>query len=91
VFGLYTLRAGTDESLILAITQNRRLGMAILKDRNGNPQGVIQEVAGGKERLVDLGGKVIATYRTDTDWTYDKNGVRIATGNRLAGMVGDDE
>jgi hypothetical protein len=38
-----------------------------------------------------LGGKVVATYRPDTDWTYDKNGVRIGTGNRLAGMVGDEE
>jgi hypothetical protein len=38
---------------------------------------------------LDLGGKVVATYRRDTDWTYDKNGVRIGTGNRLAGMVGD--
>jgi len=33
---------------------------------------------------LDLGGKVVTTYRPDTDWTYDKNGVRIGTGNRLA-------
>jgi len=31
------------------------------------------------ERLLDLGGKVVTTYRPDTDWTYDKNGVRIGT------------
>jgi hypothetical protein len=65
--------------------------MTILKDRNGNPQGVIREGAGGMERLLDLGGRVVATYRPDTDWTYDKNGVRIGTGNRLAGMVGDED
>jgi hypothetical protein len=59
--------------------------MTILKDRKGNPQGVIREVAGGMQRLLDLGGKVVATYRPDTDSTYDKNGVRIGTGNRLAG------
>ncbi len=35
------------------------------------------------ERLLDLGGKVVATYRPDTDWTYDNNGFRIDTGNRL--------
>ena len=65
--------------------------MTILKDRNGNPQGVIREVAGGMEQLLDLGGKVVATYRPDTDWTYDKNGIRIGTGKRLAGMAGDEE
>jgi hypothetical protein len=65
--------------------------MTILKDKYGKPQGVTREVAGGMERLLDLGGKVVATYRPDTDWTYDNNGVRIGTGNRLAGMVGDEE
>ena len=65
--------------------------MAILRDKSGNPQDVIREVAGGMERLLDLGGKVVATYRPDTDWTYDNNGARIGTGNRLAGMVeGED-
>jgi hypothetical protein len=65
--------------------------MTILKDESGNPQGIIPEVAGGMERLLDLGGKVVATYRPDTDWTYDKNGAHIGTGNRLAGMIGDEE
>ena len=65
--------------------------MTILKDKTGNPQGVIREGAGGMERLLDLGGKVVATYRQDTDWTYDNNGVRIGTGNRLTGMVEDEE
>ena len=46
--------------------------------------------AGGMERLLDLGGKIVATYRPDTDWTYDNNGARIGTGNRLAGMVDDE-
>jgi hypothetical protein len=65
--------------------------MTILRDKSGNPQGVIREGAGGMERLLDLGGKVVAIYRPDTDWTYDNSGVRIGTGNRLAGMVGDEE
>ena len=65
--------------------------MAILRDKSGNPQGVIREVAGGMERLLDLGDKVVATYPPGTDWTYDINGARIGTGNRLAGMVeGED-
>jgi hypothetical protein len=64
--------------------------MTILKDKSGNPQGVIREGTGGMERLLDLGGKVVATYRPDTDWTYDRNGVRIGTGNRLAGMAEDE-
>jgi hypothetical protein len=35
--------------------------------------------------------KLVATYWPDTDWTYDKSGNRIGTGNRLAGMVEDDQ
>ena len=65
--------------------------MAILKDKYGKPQGITQTVAGGMERLLDLGGKVIAKYRPDTDWTYDSHGERIGTGNRLAGMTEDEE
>ena len=65
--------------------------MQIVRDKSGRPQGVIREVAGGMERLFDLSGKASASYRPDTDWTYDKNGVRIGTGNRLAGMVDGDE
>jgi hypothetical protein len=58
-------------------------GMTILKDRNGNPHGVIREGAGGIERFLDLGGKVVATYRPDTDWNVRQQGARIGTGNRL--------
>ena len=65
--------------------------MTILRDKSGNPQGVIREVVGGMERLLDLGGRVVSTHRPDTDWTYDKNGIRIGTGNRLAGMVENEE
>jgi hypothetical protein len=65
--------------------------MTILRDKSGNPQGVIREVAGGMERLLDLGGRVVATHRPDTDWTYDKNVIWIGIGNRLAGMVENEE
>ena len=54
--------------------------MTILRDKNGKPQGVIREVAGGIERLLDPSGKVVPTFRHDTDWTYDKNGVRSRPG-----------
>jgi hypothetical protein len=82
--------AGTDKSPYLqSLKQEARHDDSERQERQS--QGVIREVAGGMERLLDLGGKVIATYRPDTDWTYDKNGVRIGTGNRLAGMVGDRE
>lgn len=63
----------------------------ILKDAAGNPQGVIREVAGGNERLYDRSGASIATYRRNVDFTYDNNGSRIGSGNRLAGLVDDHE
>jgi len=62
----------------------------ILKDGAGNPQGVIREVAGGNERLYDRSGASIATYRRDVNFTYDNNGARFGSGNRLAGLVEDD-
>jgi hypothetical protein len=65
--------------------------MEILRDKNGKPQGVIREIAGGQERLYDLVGHAIATYRPRTNYTYDNNGSRIGSGNRLAGLVEDDE
>ncbi|HKV81820.1 MAG TPA: hypothetical protein VJP02_26975 [Candidatus Sulfotelmatobacter sp.] len=64
--------------------------MQILRDRNGKLQGVIREIAGQEQRLYDGTGNAIATYRPNS-YTYDRNGVRIGSGNRLAGMVGEDE
>jgi hypothetical protein len=63
----------------------------ILKDGAGNPQGVIRELPGGDERLYDRSGCSIATYRRNVDFTYDNNGVRFGSGNRLAGLIEDDE
>jgi hypothetical protein len=63
----------------------------ILKDGAGNPQGVIRELAGDQERLYDRSGNAIATYRRNVNFTYDNNGVRFGSGNRLAGTVGEDE
>jgi len=62
--------------------------MEILRDRNGKPQGVIREIAGGQQRLYDRAGYAIASYRPRTDYTYDNNGCRIGSGNRLPGTVG---
>jgi hypothetical protein len=63
--------------------------MEILKDKYGNPQGVIREIAGGWLRLYDRSGEAVATYRPETDYTYDNNGGRIGSGNRLPGMAGN--
>jgi hypothetical protein len=54
--------------------------MEILRDKNGKPQGVIRDIAGGQERLYDRAGHAIATYRPNTNYTYDNNGVRIGSG-----------
>jgi hypothetical protein len=62
----------------------------ILKDGAGNPQGVVREIAGGNERLYDRSGASIATWRRNVDYTYDNNGARVGSGNRLLGMVTGD-
>jgi hypothetical protein len=33
-------------------------------------------------------GKAIAAHKPSTDFTYDNNGVRIGSGNRLPGLAG---
>jgi len=62
----------------------------ILRDRNGKLQGVIREIAGHEQRLYDGTGNALATYRRN-GYTYDNEGVRIGSGNRLAGLVDDEE
>jgi hypothetical protein len=63
----------------------------ILKDWAGNPQGVLRELPGDQQRLSDRSGNSIATYRRRTNFTYDNNGSRIGSGNRLAGLVNDQD
>jgi len=62
----------------------------IIKDRNGRPQGVIRQMSGGREQLVSNSGHPIAYYDSKTDATYKSGGSKIGSGNRLAGMAGDD-
>jgi len=45
----------------------------ILKDKYGRSQELIREIAGGQERLFDIGGQAIATYRPSTNFTCDNN------------------
>ncbi len=68
-----------------------RGAMEILKDKNGKPQGIVRRIAGGEERLYDTAGNAIATYRPRVNFTYDNGGGRIGSGNRLAGMVEEEE
>jgi hypothetical protein len=63
----------------------------ILRDKYGKPQGTIREIAGSQERLYDRAGHAVATYRPNTNYTYDNNGARIGSGNRLPGLVRDEE
>ena len=62
--------------------------MEILRDKCGKQQGVIREIAGGQERLYDRTGRPVATYHPNTNYTYDNNGARTGSGNRLPGLVG---
>jgi len=65
--------------------------MEILGDKHGKPQGTIREIAGDQERLYDRAGHTVATYRPNTNYTYDTNGTRIGSGNRLPGLVKNDK
>jgi hypothetical protein len=69
--------------------QRRRWQVEIVRDKYGKPQGTIREIAGGQERLYDRTGRPVATYRPDTEYTYDNNGARIGSGNRLPGLAGN--
>lgn len=62
----------------------------IIKDHNGRPQGIIRQMAGGREQLVSNSGHPIAYYDARTDATYTPGGSKIGSGNRLAGMAGQD-
>ena len=48
--------------------------MEILRDKYGRSRELIREIAGGQERLFDIGGQTIATYRPSTNFTCDNDG-----------------
>lgn len=63
----------------------------IIKDRNGRPQGIIRQMAGGREQLLSNSGNTIAYYDPATDSTYKPGGSKIGSGNRLVGMAGQND
>jgi hypothetical protein len=65
--------------------------MELIRNKHGKLTGVIRELAGGRERLYTPTGKAIADYDSATRATYDTDRHRIGSGNRLAGMVNQDE
>lgn len=65
--------------------------MELIKDRHGRLSAVIREVAGGRERLYKPTGEAVADYSPATDLTYDTQRRRIGSGNRLAGLVDDED
>ncbi len=62
----------------------------IIKDGTGKPQGIIRQLAGGREALFTNSGRQIAYYDPNTDATYKAGGSKIGSGNRLAGMAGQE-
>jgi hypothetical protein len=62
----------------------------IIKDRNGKPEGIVRQMAGGREELLSNSGRQIAYYDPKTDATYKPGGSKIGSGNRLVGMAGQD-
>lgn len=65
--------------------------MELIRDKHGRLTGVIREVAGGRERLYTPQGEAIADYSPVTGLTYDTDRRRIGSGNRLPGLVDDQE
>jgi hypothetical protein len=62
----------------------------VIKDRNGKPQGIIRQIAGGRDVLLSNSGHPIAYYDPQTDATYKPGGLKIGSGNRLSGLAGQD-
>jgi len=65
--------------------------MELIRDKHGRLTGVIRETAGGRERLYTPQGEAIADYSSVTGFTYDTAWRRIGSGNRLAGLVDDQD
>ncbi len=65
--------------------------MELIRDRHGVLTGIVREVAGGRRRLYKPTGEAIADYDPITRATYDTDRRRLGTGDRLAGMVDDQD
>ena len=65
--------------------------MEILKDKYGRSQELIREIAGGQERLFDIGGQAIATYRPSTTLPTTITVPRIGSRNSMPGLGGKKE
>ena len=65
--------------------------MEILRDKYGRSQELIREIAGGQERLFDIGGQAIATYRPSTNFPCDNTVPRIGSRNSMPGLGGKKE
>ena len=65
--------------------------MELIRDKHGRLTGVVREIAGGRERLYTPQGEAIADYSLVTGLTYDTDRRRIGSGNRLAGLVDDQD
>jgi hypothetical protein len=59
----------------------------IIKDRNGRPQGIIRQMAGGREELLNTGGNPLAFYDPKRDATYTPGGTKVGSGNRLMSFL----
>jgi hypothetical protein len=65
--------------------------MELIRDKRGRLTGVIREIAGGRERLYRPTGEAVADYSPATDLTYDTQHRRIGSGDRLPGLVDDQD
>jgi hypothetical protein len=65
--------------------------MELIRDKHGRLTGVIREISGGRRRLSTPTGEAIADYDPITRATYDTDRRRLGTGDRLAGLVDDQD
>ena len=59
----------------------------IVKDKTGQELGTIRELEFGKLEAFDRLGTALGTYDPATDKTYDRLGLEIGNGNRLAWLI----
>ena len=55
----------------------------IIKDRTGKPQGIVRQMADGREELLSNSGHRVAYYDPNTDATYKPGGYKIVNGSGL--------
>ena len=58
-----------------------------LKDKNGHLIGKIKTKPDGTQEIRDKNGHYLGKYNPKTNFTYDKNGHKVGSGNLLSSLL----